>query len=195
MDIFERNGFRFVYDPDKEIRHRLSLTALPHSGSGRDGKKPVQFGREDVGALCAMLGADGSTSSDGFNAGFGSGADGSGLYGNNAVRRYAEASGLSQSVERHSKGVTGSNIVRLPKAIAMFASRACRGSIMIGDALSRKEQNAVVEKLHKVDIPWNCPHGRPTMSHVRSLAEWLLDDDKEMSAHVAGPSLSVFSQE
>ncbi len=66
---------------------------------------------------------------------------------------------------------------------------------MIGDALSRKEQNAVVEKLHKVDIPWNCPHGRPTMSHVRSLAEWLLDDDKEMSAHVAGPSLSVFSQE
>ena len=31
---------------------------------------------------------------------------------------------------------------------------------MIGTALSHKEQTNIVRKLHKVDIPWNCPHGR-----------------------------------
>ena len=118
MDIFERNGFRFSYDPEKEPLHRLSLTALPHSGSGGDGRKAVQFGKEDVGALCAMLGADGTSSAAGFVAGFGSGADGSGMVGNNAVRRFAGLAGSHN----------GSSVMRLPKAIAMFASRACRVS-------------------------------------------------------------------
>ena len=148
MDVFERNGFRFHYNAEKESRRRLSLTALPHSGSGGDGTKAVQFGKEgmailqvgssniilsthrnycsfvsianafkDVGALCAMLGADGTTS-DGHVAGFGTGADGSGIYTSHAVRRFA---GVDNTV-------IGSSIVRLPKAIAMFASRACRVS-------------------------------------------------------------------
>lgn len=152
MAMFERNGFRFSYDPDKEPRHRLSLTALPHSGSGGDGKKAVQFGKEDVGALCSMLGADGTSSSAGYIAGFDTGVEGGRIAGVNAVRRYA---GSSQS-----DGIVGSSIVRLPKAIAMFASRACRGSIMIGKALSHKEQVNILKKLDKTDIPWNCAHGR-----------------------------------
>ena len=151
--MFEKNGFRFDYNPEKEPRRRLSLTALPHSGSGGDGTKAVQFGKEgknrcctfhyvidvltficiftngyillsqDVGALCAMLGADGTTS-DGHIAGFGTGADGSGLYTSNAVRRFAGGV-LGSGLENR---VIGSSIVRLPKAIAMFASRACRVS-------------------------------------------------------------------
>jgi DNA mismatch repair ATPase MutL len=115
-DVFERNGFRFSYDPEKEPRHRLSLTALPYSGSGGDGKKAVQFGKEDVGALCAILGADGTL--DGYLAGF----DTAGV---NAVRRFA---GLSSQGGARSDDIVGSSIVRLPKAIAMFANRACRVS-------------------------------------------------------------------
>lgn len=46
MDVFERNGFRFEYNTENEPRKRLSLTALPHSGSGGDGTKAVQFGKE-----------------------------------------------------------------------------------------------------------------------------------------------------
>lgn len=183
MDVFERNGFCFSYDPEKQPRHRLSLTALPHSGSGADGKKAVQFGKEDVGALCAMLGADGTSSAEGYIAGF-EGADGSRIAGVNAVRRYAGS-------DTRSDGIVGSSIVRLPKAIAMFASRACRGSIMIGMALSHKEQESILKKLDKTDIPWNCAHGRPTMSHVRSLTECLLDDNEAIAAHVASPSLSI----
>ncbi|EED87617.1 hypothetical protein THAPSDRAFT_264783, partial [Thalassiosira pseudonana CCMP1335] len=138
MEVFERNGFRFSYDPDKEPRHRLSLTALPHSGS-------VQFGKEDVGALCAMLGADGT---------------------------YAGMAGSQEGSIKSVDGILGSSI-----AIAMFASRACRGSIMIGTALSHKEQMNILKKLDKTDIPWNCAHGRPTMSHIRNLKTCLLEDD------------------
>ena len=108
-EIFEQNGFRFEYSEDKPLRHHFALTSLPHSGA-RDGRKAVQFGKDDVRALCAVLGADGhSYSQDG-----GTGVDGNGMYGNNAVRRYA---GLSQD---------GENVMtRIPKAVAIFANRAC----------------------------------------------------------------------
>ncbi|KAL7550799.1 hypothetical protein ACHAWF_014007 [Thalassiosira exigua] len=126
LDLFERNGMQFCYDPEKDPRHRLSLTSLPHSGSGGDGKKAVQFEKEDVGALCAMLGADGACSSEGYAAGFGTGVPGSQIAGVNAVRRFA---GVTQELNKDgTEGIVGSSIVRLPKAIAMFANRACRVS-------------------------------------------------------------------
>jgi DNA mismatch repair ATPase MutL len=200
LDIFKANGFSFQFDPNAPIRHRLSLTALPHSGA-QDGRKAVQFGKDDVSALCAIL-MDGSS----YDAGDGgTGTDGSGRYGNNAVRRYAstttQTTQLSQSQTQHAE--SGSTVVsaarsgpdrilaRLPKAIAMFASRACRTSIMIGTALSHKEMERVVKRLADVDHPWNCPHGRPTMRHVGNILPLLLEDERKAEEHIAGPTMSV----
>jgi len=162
LGIFEKNGFRFNHDRKKPPRHRLSLTAVPHSGSGGDGRKAVQFGPRDVGALCALLGADGACSSNGYIAGSGSGADGAGKSGNNAVRRHA---GM------------GTDTIRLPKAVAMFASRACRSSIMIGESLSQGKMNEVITKLQKLEHPWTCAHGRPTVRHVKDLLEQMCEDE------------------
>ncbi|XP_074278976.1 DNA mismatch repair protein PMS1 [Silene latifolia] len=53
---------------------------------------------------------------------------------------------------------------------AMLASRACRSSIMIGDALGRNEMSKILEHLSELKSPWNCPHGRPTMRHLVNLA-------------------------
>ncbi|CAM8924789.1 unnamed protein product [Rhodiola kirilowii] len=53
---------------------------------------------------------------------------------------------------------------------AMLASRACRSSIMIGDSLGRVEMQKVLKHLVNLRSPWNCPHGRPTMRHLVSLA-------------------------
>ena len=164
LDIFEKNGFRFKHDRTKPPRHRLSLTAVPHSGSGGDGRKAVQFGPRDVGALCALLGADGAISTSGYIAGSGSGADGAGKAGNNAVRRHA--------------GI-GTETIRLPKAVAMFASRACRSSIMIGESLTQGKMNEVIQKLQKLEQPWTCAHGRPTVRHVKDLLEQLFEDEQE----------------
>ena len=159
MELFEKNGFKFKYDDTKPPRHRLALTALPHSGA-RDGRKAVNFGKEDVSALCGILGASDYSAfdDDGINhssgAGTGSGADGSGMYGNNAVRRYAGSQVLPDQDEADKV------LVRLPKAIAMFASRACRGSVTIGTALSKSDMEKVVTSLNDVNQPFQCAHGR-----------------------------------
>lgn len=64
-------------------------------------------------------------------------------------------------------------VVRLPKARAMFASRACRSSIMIGKALDRGQMSRVVSKMATIEQPWNCPHGRPTMRHLADVSKSL----------------------
>jgi DNA mismatch repair protein PMS2 len=61
--------------------------------------------------------------------------------------------------------------VRLPKAVAMHASRACRSSIMIGTSLTRQVMRRVVGNLAELEQPWNCPHGRPTLRHLVDLSQ------------------------
>lgn len=57
-----------------------------------------------------------------------------------------------------------------PRVRAMLASRACRSSVMIGDALGRNEMQKILENLVRLKSPWNCPHGRPTMRHLVDLS-------------------------
>ncbi|EFJ13647.1 hypothetical protein SELMODRAFT_121896 [Selaginella moellendorffii] len=66
-------------------------------------------------------------------------------------------------------GSSSSHLVQPSRVRSMLASRACRSSIMIGDALSKKEMEKVVRHLADLDAPWNCPHGRPTMRHLYDL--------------------------
>lgn len=191
MEIFQANGFRFAFDADAPIRHRLSLTALPHSGA-HEGRKAVQFGPSDVSALCSIL-TEGSSYDPG---GGGTGTDGSGKYGNNAVRRHARAlPGLRQTQAGqgtpHGTDSADRILARLPKAIAMFASRACRTSIMIGTALSQREMDNVVHKLAEVDHPFTCAHGRPTMRHVGDLLPLLWQDERRAAEHIAGPTITL----
>uniref|UniRef100_A0A663N726 Mismatch repair endonuclease PMS2 n=1 Tax=Athene cunicularia TaxID=194338 RepID=A0A663N726_ATHCN len=51
----------------------------------------------------------------------------------------------------------------------MFASRACRKSVMIGTALNVQEMRKLVTHMGEIEHPWNCPHGRPTMRHILSI--------------------------
>ncbi|XP_017338511.1 mismatch repair endonuclease PMS2 [Ictalurus punctatus] len=51
----------------------------------------------------------------------------------------------------------------------MFASRACRKSVMIGTALNTSEMKKLVVHMGEIEQPWNCPHGRPTMRHLLNL--------------------------
>ena len=148
------------------------------TGSGQDGKKAVQFGKEDVSVLCnILLGTD-----DEEIGGYGGGVNGNSSSGNNAVRRYVNATNKSAKT------------IRLPKAIAMFASRACRQSVMIGTTLSRKEMKNIVQQMHSVDSPWVCAHGRPTMRHVKNLSHYLFQDDSCDTKYIANPCLGVWTQ-
>ena len=64
------------------------------------------------------------------------------------------------------------NFASLPphrRVRAMLASRACRSSIMIGKALTRRTMERILGHLATLQSPWNCPHGRPTMRHLAVL--------------------------
>lgn len=66
----------------------------------------------------------------------------------------------------------GNNAVRPKKVRDVFASRACRGSVMVGTALKESEMERIVKNLAGLDKPWNCPHGRPTMRHLMEIDKW-----------------------
>uniref|UniRef100_A0A8C1CGG1 PMS1 homolog 2, mismatch repair system component n=1 Tax=Cyprinus carpio carpio TaxID=630221 RepID=A0A8C1CGG1_CYPCA len=51
----------------------------------------------------------------------------------------------------------------------MFASRACRKSVIVGTALNTSEMKKLVLHMGEIEQPWNCPHGRPTMRHLANL--------------------------
>ena len=56
--------------------------------------------------------------------------------------------------------------LRPTRVRAMFASRACRKSVMIGHSLSRGDMARLVRHMGMIEQPWNCPHGRPTLRHL-----------------------------
>ncbi|GAA5904644.1 hypothetical protein JCM5296_003614 [Sporobolomyces johnsonii] len=64
---------------------------------------------------------------------------------------------------------SSNEVVRPSKARRMFASRACRKSVMIGKALNVKQMTSIVRHMGGMDQPWACPHGRPTMRWLAGL--------------------------
>ena len=51
----------------------------------------------------------------------------------------------------------------------MAGMSAIQGSIMIGTALSQKEQYDLLKKLDLCDVPWNCAHGRVSLDATDEL--------------------------
>ena len=50
---------------------------------------------------------------------------------------------------------------------AVAASFACRAAIRTGDELTSDERAALVDELFATEFPLICPHGRPTVIHIR----------------------------
>ncbi|KAJ4289236.1 ATP-binding mismatch repair protein [Kalmusia sp. IMI 367209] len=67
---------------------------------------------------------------------------------------------------------TSPYIPRPSKIRKLLASRACRGSVMIGKTLKKGKMEEIVRHMGSMDKPWSCPHGRPTMRHLFDLEKW-----------------------
>jgi len=61
--------------------------------------------------------------------------------------------------------------IQCSKLKALFASRACRRSVMIGRPLDQRYMKVIVRHMGEMDHPWACPHGRPTMRHVKCIVD------------------------
>lgn len=91
-------------------------------------------------------------------------------YSKNTVFDMKDLNELIQLV--HGYDSSSNRVPRPSKVRSMFAMRACRSSIMIGDSLNRSKMENVVQNLSGLDKPWNCPHGRPTMRHLVKIDQW-----------------------
>ncbi|RPH94968.1 DNA mismatch repair endonuclease MutL [candidate division KSB1 bacterium] len=50
---------------------------------------------------------------------------------------------------------------------ALAASFACKAAIRTGDSLTAEEMTALVDELFATKFPLTCPHGRPTVIHIK----------------------------
>lgn len=58
-----------------------------------------------------------------------------------------------------------------PQAIRrVLVSKACRGAVMFGDHLSRRQCQRVIHTLRECALPFQCAHGRPTLAPLLRLA-------------------------
>ncbi|KAL7751822.1 ATP-binding mismatch repair protein [Sorochytrium milnesiophthora] len=64
----------------------------------------------------------------------------------------------------------GVQLVRPSRLRALYASKACRKSVMIGMPLDKREMTRIVRNLNTIDKPWTCPHSRPTMRILFNMA-------------------------
>jgi len=60
-------------------------------------------------------------------------------------------------------------MVRPSRIKQMLASRACRMSVMIGKALTKRQMKNLLVHMGEIDFPWQCPHGRPTIRYLQNL--------------------------
>jgi len=76
------------------------------------------------------------------------------LYGSDASSLFKET--LEEMIEEKLPGT--------PKAvIAKIASMSCKAAVKGNSLLSVREAQALIDELLKLDNPYHCPHGRPTM--------------------------------
>nr|CAD2162682.1 unnamed protein product [Meloidogyne enterolobii] len=92
---------------------------------------------------------------------------------NSSARLVALPNIVGHSFDKHDIDEILSMIAEMPgqlhrprKVRSIFASKACRKSVMFGHPLSEFKMKQIIENMGKIEQPWNCPHGRPTIRHL-----------------------------
>ena len=185
IETFENNGFKIEIDENAISGRKIKLLSVPFS-------KHILFGQDDVRELASLI-ADSQDSEGGcyisklmlknekieFSKStawkqndkkkkFGNGTEIDGVMILDVHNDSPDSHNTTDDVEDEIKNER-KQFVRIPKLVTMFASRACRSSIMIGTAMPHQDMKVVVGRLEEIDQPWNCPHGRPTMRHLIDL--------------------------
>jgi hypothetical protein len=76
-----------------------------------------------------------------------------------ALREYAEAL----------EATGGGSTLAPPAVLRVLASKACRRSVMFGDALTPRRCQQLLDELARCEMPFQCAHGRPTLTPVLAL--------------------------
>ncbi|MBI5059489.1 DNA mismatch repair endonuclease MutL [candidate division KSB1 bacterium] len=79
------------------------------------------------------------------------------------LRRASESAMIPEIVEEYREFRRANFTAR----DALAASFACKAAIRTGDALTADEMSALVDELFATQFPLTCPHGRPTVIHLK----------------------------
>lgn len=144
LEAFRCNGFELVHDAERPPGRRMRLTTLPVCQNLIFSEKDLHafiFTLEEGGASDVVEAASAPSSSQGLLA-----------------------------LGQHRSDWGPGTVPRPPKVWTLLASRACRGAVMVGRALRVREMERILNDLSKLEQPWNCPHGRPTMRHLADMS-------------------------
>ncbi|MCK5303844.1 MAG: hypothetical protein KAJ72_01240, partial [Candidatus Heimdallarchaeota archaeon] len=67
---------------------------------------------------------------------------------------------FKENIDQISNQVKPEDLDFINDIVSIFA---CRRSIKAGDKIAVSEAESLIENLLKLDEPYTCPHGRPTM--------------------------------
>ncbi|KAF9167524.1 Mismatch repair endonuclease pms2 [Actinomortierella ambigua] len=163
MEVLNRNGFYLEHDDEAPVSHRLKLLTLPVS-------ERVFFDQSDFEELVFLLSQQEYSPLPTNNKQEGEGEkEEDNANGTNRIASSSSSSSTSCSSSHAHRRPPA--MVRPSKVRNLFASRACRRSVMIGDVLKLSQMKKIVRHMGEIDQPWNCPHGRPTMRHLLDLSE------------------------
>nr|QDO16443.1 PMS1-like protein [Crypthecodinium cohnii] len=141
LEVFRQNGFELTLDPARPPGRRLRMKSLPTC-------QGLVFSEKDLHDLIHTL--EESESQQSLDA---------------PPPMQAPQSTLLDIAGHRALWRAGS-LPRPSKVWQLLACKACRGAIMIGKALRPAEMQRVLRNLSKLEQPWNCPHGRPTLRHL-----------------------------
>ncbi|MCG3223316.1 MAG: DNA mismatch repair protein MutL, partial [Candidatus Heimdallarchaeota archaeon] len=65
-----------------------------------------------------------------------------------------------ENIDQISKQIKPEDLDFIKDIVSIFA---CRRSIKAGDKISVSEAESLIENLLKLEEPYTCPHGRPTV--------------------------------
>lgn len=151
--VFEFNGFKLSVNEENEVGNRIKVLSIPFS-------KGIKFGINDIYELASLIG-DGEVGEETE-----SGAKNDNKSDKNKSYLQIKNDHLLSSSSTSSNP---NHFMLLPKLMSLYASRACRSSVMIGKSLKKTEMVKIVRQMEGVIQPWNCPHGRPTLRHLIDL--------------------------
>jgi len=104
---------------------------------------------------------------DGFRAlGFEIGHFGGNTYTVEAVPAILKDKDIKKVICDVLSDLTSSDRGKVDPLEELIKRMACRAAVKAGDSLNSKEMGVLLEDLTKCDLPFTCPHGRPTMLKI-----------------------------
>jgi len=125
------------------ISSEYQITSIPQLSLITAKNSSILFGEEDVKFLIEHISERGLES-----------------HNNNHQDEINDINSSSSSFSKSPKNDEKYSLLfSLSKVHDIFASKACRSSIMVGSPLQLSTMRGIVSRLGELDHPWNCPHG------------------------------------